>query len=93
MDITGLLLKTIRKRMWMGDRTSTSYNTAHKGFTLFALTELSEDKMATLNEVMEMLAEATHTTTADLKTVNFKKASIPQEEAEYVFTLKKYANL
>eukprot|EP00957_Ditylum_brightwellii_P074457 5657414-Ditylum_brightwellii.AAC.1 len=42
---------------------------------------------------MEMLAELTHTTTADLKTVNLKKASIPQEEMEYVFTLKKYTNL
>eukprot|EP00957_Ditylum_brightwellii_P071590 5443232-Ditylum_brightwellii.AAC.1 len=67
MEVTASLLKTICKRQWLGDEVTATYSTAHKGFSHFALADLSEDEVAGVNEAIELLAEATHTTTADLK--------------------------
>eukprot|EP00957_Ditylum_brightwellii_P150180 11436238-Ditylum_brightwellii.AAC.1 len=37
---------------------------------------------------MELLAEATHTTTADLKVIKTKLATVPTDPADYIFGLK-----
>eukprot|EP00957_Ditylum_brightwellii_P014849 1119373-Ditylum_brightwellii.AAC.1 len=93
MEVTSSLLKTIRKRQWLGDEVTTTYSTAHKGFSHFMLADLSEDEIAAVNEAIEQLAEATYTTIADLKAVITKLATVPSDQADYIFGLKKYANL
>eukprot|EP00957_Ditylum_brightwellii_P202933 15332486-Ditylum_brightwellii.AAC.1 len=75
MEVTASLLKTIRKQQWLGDEVTATYSTAHKGFSHFALADLSKDEVAAVNEAMELLAEVTHTTTADLKAVKTKLAT------------------
>eukprot|EP00957_Ditylum_brightwellii_P174785 13308263-Ditylum_brightwellii.AAC.1 len=60
MEVTASLLKMIRKQQWLGDEVTATYSTAHKGFSHFALTDLSKDEVAVVNEAMKLLAEATH---------------------------------
>eukprot|EP00957_Ditylum_brightwellii_P121710 9282163-Ditylum_brightwellii.AAC.1 len=74
IEVTASLPKTIQKRQCIGDEVTATYSTAHKGFSHFALADISEDEVALVNEAMELLAEATHTTTADLKVVKTKLA-------------------
>eukprot|EP00957_Ditylum_brightwellii_P110550 8432558-Ditylum_brightwellii.AAC.1 len=93
MEDTASLLKTIQKRQWLGNEVTATYSTAHKGFSHFALADLSEDEIAAANEAMEQLAEATHITIADLKAVKTKLAMVPTDPADYIFGLKKCANL
>eukprot|EP00957_Ditylum_brightwellii_P076557 5818822-Ditylum_brightwellii.AAC.1 len=75
MEVTASLLKTIRKRQWLGDEVTATYSTAHKGFSHFALAYLSKDEVVAVNEALELLAEATHITTVDLNAVKTKLAT------------------
>ena len=91
------LLKMALKRNWVGKDGNIrrpSLIHAADGISPFLCLELDEDSVAQINEDEDTLQRASHVTFQDLK--NFKKKitpSIPEQAADYMLLLKRYANL
>eukprot|EP00957_Ditylum_brightwellii_P025083 1898068-Ditylum_brightwellii.AAC.1 len=50
ISITSQLLTTICKQKWLGDQPTATYSTTCKGFSLFAVPELSEETIDEMNK-------------------------------------------
>jgi len=93
IPITAPLLTMIRKRKWLSDDPVPSLRTASKGLSIFAVVQMSEDQVASINEMMEALENATTTTAREYREVTTIVARVPDESYEFQLLLKTYANL
>eukprot|EP00957_Ditylum_brightwellii_P104565 7967908-Ditylum_brightwellii.AAC.1 len=82
----------IRAQKWSGGAPTPTAATAATGRSPFAVGPMSEDEVVSINEHMDAVDQATHTTTAEIKATKLK-AKTPSNAGERLDTLKAYANM
>ena len=87
------LLQMIKKRLWLPNDFALNVRNAGKGLSVFSCHPMSEDEVATLNETMDALSNATTTTAQDYKEVTVIKPVVPDNYQEFVDLIKIFANL
>ena len=93
IPITAPLLTMTRKRKWLSDDPVPSFRTASKGLSIFAVAQMTEDEVASINEMMEALDYATTTTAKEYKEVTRIVAKVPVNAYEFQLLLITYAIL
>ena len=97
VPLTSLLLKMIVKRSWAGKEGNIkkpSLTHAMEGLSPFTCAAIDDDEVAKINSHDELLDKATSVTVTDLaKIKKTMKASVPTTAADFIDTLKAYANL
>lgn len=94
IPITAPLLQTIRKRQWLANDPLATFKTAAQGLSIFAVGQLSDEEVSSINESMEALSNATQTTAKELKEASSKlTAKVPTDSHEFLELLKTFANL
>eukprot|EP00957_Ditylum_brightwellii_P032235 2443086-Ditylum_brightwellii.AAC.5 len=93
INITLQLLKTIRKRKWLSNQLVSTYSTACRGFSPFAVPELSEDTIDKMNKQAEALEITKSTTAMEICKGLFQKPMVDNDNSELLQYLRCYANL
>eukprot|EP00957_Ditylum_brightwellii_P009607 724241-Ditylum_brightwellii.AAC.1 len=94
MDIplTQQLLKMIRQGKWAGGHPIPTVATAPTGLSPYAVGPMTEEEVVNFDLIVDAVKEATHTTTAEIKSTKLK-ASMPADTGKWMDNIKGYTNL
>ena len=92
VPLTNSLIKMIIKRNWRGKEGNVirpSLINASEGLSPFALADLSEDEVATINDDDDALAAASHVTMAQIQALKKKtELTVPETAEKFLLLLK-----
>eukprot|EP00957_Ditylum_brightwellii_P212174 15367042-Ditylum_brightwellii.AAC.5 len=92
LSITARLLTTIMKKKWLSDQPVVTFSTTSKGLSSFAVPELMEELINSINMKVELLEATTRTTAKQIQKVMTVKPKIQPNVADFMLQLNCYGN-